>query len=264
MGRRRPSPSCRSPRPPPPPTGATARRWPAPPRHPWFAPPQRPSPLGVRIVLRVPGIGRHEPGPPDRFAHATRGVGEALGRAVLAHGLAHLPAPAAEGVEPAALQLGRALVGTLIPGGARLRVAIARSRIADDEGADHLGMGEMEAQRGVATQREATDHRALHSHVPEEGGHVGHGEIGRVFRRIAGALRLPMPAHAPADDLVVLEGAVLAVPHAPRGRVAVAQKHGGPTPRHLVVDLDSVQPGSAHRGSPFPISVDQGRIGQDA
>src|SRR4030095_1422255 len=101
-----------------------------------------------------------------------------------------LPAPAAERVEPAALQLGRALLGALIPGGARLRVAIARPRIADDEGADHLGMGEIEAQRGVAAQREASDHRALRSRVPEEGGHI---EIGRVFRRLGGLSVCPCP-----------------------------------------------------------------------
>src|SRR5882672_11549690 len=97
---------------------------------------------------------------------------EALRRAVLAYGLAHLPTAPAERVEPAALELGRPLMGPLIPGRARLRVPIARPRVADDECADHIRMGEVKVERGVATQREATDHRPLDAQMPEQRLHV--------------------------------------------------------------------------------------------
>src|SRR5947207_14476094 len=124
-------------------------------------------------------------------------MGQALRRAVLTHRLTHLPAPPAESIEPAALELGRALTGPLVPGGARLRVPLARPRVADDKRADHLRMGVVEVERGVAAQRETADHRSLDAQVLEERLHVGDSEVGRVLRGIARALRLTVPAHAP-------------------------------------------------------------------
>src|SRR6266851_1608075 len=184
--------------------------------------------------------------------HPTRGVGQPLRGAMQAGGLAHLAAPSAECVEPARFQLRRPLVGPLVPGPARLGVPIPGAGVADDERADHLRMREGEAERGVAAEGEAAHDRFLHAHVPEQRPHVAHRQLLGILGGIVGALRLSVPAHAPADDgVAALEGAVLAVPHAPRGRVAVAQEHGGAAPAHLVVDLDSIEPRASHVDAPF-------------
>src|SRR5262249_8784619 len=152
---------------------------------------------------------------------------------------------------PLGLQRCRALLGALVPGGARLGVAVARARVADDERLRHRRKREGECQRDVAAQRESADNRALGPYVLEQRPHVGHGERRGVLLWIRRAVGLAAAAQIPGHHSpAITEGAVLLVPHVTRGAVTVAQQQRGPAAAHLVVDLDAVEPRARHPEPP--------------
>ena len=195
--------------------------------------------------------------------HAARGVGQPLGRAVQARRFPDLAA-LAERVQAPGLERHRALAGARVPGLPSVRAAIAGAGVADHQRARHLRMLEREAERDVSAEGEPADDRALHPQVVEQGLHVRDREGRRVPGRVRRALGRAVAAHAPADDAVaVAEGAMLIVPHAARGGVAVAQEHHRSGAGRLVVDVDAVQSRSRHRESAPFASPDCGRVCQN-
>src|SRR5437762_638009 len=85
--------------------------------------------------------------------HAARRVREALRGRMMPHRLLHLAVPTAQRLEPALFELGGARPSALVPLLARFGVAIAGTRIADDQRLDRLGMREIELERHGPSER---------------------------------------------------------------------------------------------------------------
>jgi hypothetical protein len=175
-------------------------------------------------------------------------MGQSLRAAV--DGLLRLATAPRERVQSPGLEVCGALVRPLVPRRARLRVAIAGPRVADDQRARHLRVREREGQGDVAAERETTDDGALDAQVLQQRLHVGDDERGGVVLGVVGTVRLAVAAHVPGDDAPAIgERAMLVVPHVARGAVTVAEEHHRAVAGHVVIDLDAVEP-RLHRGLP--------------
>ena len=130
-------------------------------------------------------------------------------------------------MKPARLEIGGALLCPLVPRPAGLGVAEAGPGVEQHQGADHLGMGEVEGERHVTAERETADDRAVDPAVAQQCRHVLDRQrlgIGRGIFRVVG---LAVAAHIPGDDPVARgEGRDLSVPHPAGGAVPMAEQDG--------------------------------------
>ena len=157
---------------------------------------------------------------------------------------------AAEGVEAALLEVGGPALHRGVPLGPRLVAPVTRTGVAQHQRRHPRWEAQMESQRQVPTQGEATDHRPLGSLQIQQGGHVLHreglGVPSRVLRRIATAVAADVPGNQPP---VVGQGGPIGRPHSRARRIAVRQQQGWPIvegPSHLVIDANTIAVEDGH------------------